>query len=93
MKQFLRYYFLDILFWVVNRALNDKIMHHDATVIKIRSLQSEIEILQQENSRLQSELAEDFDPTLVSYMLAIRHVYFGLKDSIVDQMKRLQVRL
>ncbi|XP_078677839.1 uncharacterized protein LOC144914154 [Branchiostoma floridae x Branchiostoma belcheri] len=74
----------------VTQAVNDKLVHHDAVVIKIHSLDAEIQVLQQQNARLRSETAAVFDPTIISYAMAIGRVYVQLKDSIVDQMKRLQ---
>ncbi|CAH1266523.1 Hypp3403 [Branchiostoma lanceolatum] len=74
----------------VTQAVNDKLVHHDAVVIKIHSLDAEVQVLQQQNARLRSETAAVFDPTIISYAIAIGRVYVQLKDSIVDQMKRLQ---
>ncbi len=72
-----------------SRAVNDKIMHHDAIVVKIATIDAEVKALEQENAQLQSKITNIFDPNLITYSLAVGRVLYSLKDAFVDQMKRL----
>ena len=69
--------------------MNDKIMHHDAIVVKLATIEAEANVLERENARLQSQITKDFDPNLITYSIAVGRVLFNLKDAFVDQMKRL----
>ncbi len=72
-----------------NRSVNDKIMHHDAVVIKLATIEAEKRVLEQDDARLQSLVTQNFDPSLIDYSIAVGRVYFNLRDAFVDQMKRL----
>ncbi|XP_070567569.1 uncharacterized protein [Ptychodera flava] len=74
----------------ISQSVNDKILHHDSTVLKIASLDAQYEVLQLEESRLRSEMGKGYDPTVIDYAIAVGRVYTNLKDAIVDKMKRLQ---
>ena len=81
--------YFEFYFFNVFRAVNDKIMHHDAIVVKLATIEAEAGVLERENARLGSELTQEFNPNLIAYSLAVGRVLLNLKDAFVDQMKRL----
>ncbi|XP_077977882.1 uncharacterized protein LOC144433439 [Glandiceps talaboti] len=74
----------------ISQSVNEKILHHDSMVLRIAAIDAQYDLLKEEGSRLRSELSKGFDPTVIDYAIAIGRIYTDLKDSIVDQMKRLQ---
>nr|XP_002738503.1 PREDICTED: uncharacterized protein LOC100368084 [Saccoglossus kowalevskii] len=74
----------------ISQSVNDKILHHDSIVLRIAALEAQIVVLESEETHLRSQESKEFDPNTLSYAIAVSRVYIDLKDSIVNQMKRLQ---
>eukprot|EP00118_Oscarella_pearsei_P013882 m.115020 g.115020 ORF g.115020 m.115020 type:complete len:603 (+) comp37531_c0_seq1:1350-3158(+) len=74
----------------ISGAVNDKIMQHDSLVIEVAKLEAIVALHQAQAAQLQSHLSENFNPFTLTYVQSIESVYFALKNSIVNELKKMQ---